>query len=97
LTNVIAISANTTTCLALKVDGTIIEWGSGPKTPAGLSNVVAIAAGPAPGAALKIRRDGRLVGNHGGKLEQFSVQRLECHCDGHFVTIWNPVFGRRGW
>jgi alpha-tubulin suppressor-like RCC1 family protein len=48
LTNVVAIAANTTS-MALKSDGKIVTWGFSPyhsmDAPAGLSNVVAIAAG----------------------------------------------------
>jgi hypothetical protein len=46
-------------CLALKSNGTVIGWGNGPKVPAALSNIVAIAAGSTFGLALK--NDGTLV------------------------------------
>ena len=61
-TNVIAVADSdygSGYCLALKSNGTVIGWGNGPKVPAGLSNVVAIAAGGPFGLALK--SDGTLV------------------------------------
>ena len=49
LSNVVAIAATSTCSFALKKDGTVVEWGFSPyhslEPPAGLSNVVAIAAG----------------------------------------------------
>jgi alpha-tubulin suppressor-like RCC1 family protein len=57
-TNVIALAAGDTHCLALRADGQVVAWGNQLATnvPAGLSNVVAIAAGSIHGLALK--RDG---------------------------------------
>jgi hypothetical protein len=51
-TNVQAIAAGYGFSLALKTNGTVIEWG-GMAVPSGLSNVVAIAAGYRQGIALK--------------------------------------------
>ena len=60
-TNVQAIAAGRTFCLALESDSTVLAWGTGngTNTPAGLSNVVAIAAGGGQGLALK--NDGTLA------------------------------------
>ena len=60
-TNVQAIAAGYTYCLALESDSTVIGWGTGAETniPAGLSNVVAIAAGV--GQCLALKNDGTLV------------------------------------
>jgi alpha-tubulin suppressor-like RCC1 family protein len=57
-TNVIALAAGDTHCLALRADGQVVAWGNRLATnvPAGLSNVVSIAAGSIHGLALK--RDG---------------------------------------
>jgi alpha-tubulin suppressor-like RCC1 family protein len=60
LTNVIAISARGTTSLALRGDGTVVSWGSGSSIPAGISNVVAIAAGDYYGS-LALRSDGTVL------------------------------------
>jgi len=46
--------------LALKSDGTVTEWGDGPRIPLGLSNVTAVAAGYIHSLALKA--DGTVVG-----------------------------------
>jgi alpha-tubulin suppressor-like RCC1 family protein len=46
--------------LALKSDGTVADWGNGPRVPAGLSNVTAVAAGYIHSLALKA--DGTVVG-----------------------------------
>jgi len=61
LTNVVAISAKSHS-MALKSDGTVVAWGSGTVTnvPAGLSNIVAVAAGGSSSLALK--SDGTIVG-----------------------------------
>ena len=69
LTNVIAIAAGHTHCLALRSDGTVAAWPNWPASgdlyhaitngPAGLSNVVAIAAGYEHSLALKA--DGTVV------------------------------------
>lgn len=45
LTNAIAISGGYSLSLALKADHTVVGWGANSSVPAGLSNVVAIAAG----------------------------------------------------
>lgn len=55
-----AIAAKNRAALALQSDGTVAQWGEGlVSPPAGLSNVVAIAAGPATGTAVK--QDGTLA------------------------------------
>jgi len=54
MTNVVAISAGADDCLALKNDGTVVEWNSWHSAaPAGLSNVVAISCGGGNNLALK--------------------------------------------
>ena len=60
LTNVVAIAAGDAFSLALKADGTVIEWGdvSNPG-PTGASNVVAISANSFPAA---LKSDGTVVG-----------------------------------
>lgn len=64
LSDVIALASGYYHCLALKVDGTVIGWGSNQfgqiNIPAGLSNVVGIAAGERHSLALTV--DGRVVG-----------------------------------
>lgn len=62
LSNVVAIAASPSIeSLALKSDGTVVIWGGPPEvTPAGLTNVVAIAAGS--GNYLALRVDGTVVG-----------------------------------
>jgi len=66
-TRFIAVAAGGEHSLALKADGTVVAWGrnlSGEATvPAGLSNVIAIAAGGRSGSgfSLALRRDGRVV------------------------------------
>jgi len=64
LTNIIAISAGASHCLALKGDYTVVAWGwnGGGKTviPTGLTNVVALSAGNMHSLAL--RQDGTVVG-----------------------------------
>ncbi|HLP77087.1 MAG TPA: immunoglobulin domain-containing protein, partial [Candidatus Paceibacterota bacterium] len=56
-TNIIAMAAGDTHCLALKADGTVVAWGyssSGQtNVPPGLSNVVSIAAGSTHSLALR--------------------------------------------
>jgi alpha-tubulin suppressor-like RCC1 family protein len=63
LSNIVAISAGGTHCLALNRDGTVVEWSTRdnkPKAVPGLSNIVAIAAtGSDTGLALK--NDGTVV------------------------------------
>lgn len=46
LSNVIAVAAEGYFSLALQSDGQVVAWGSSGASPAGLSNVVAIAGGP---------------------------------------------------
>ena len=62
-TNVVTLGTgygwNPTINLALRNDGTVVGWGAGTTVPAGLSNVVAVAAGDTHGLALKA--DGRVV------------------------------------
>jgi alpha-tubulin suppressor-like RCC1 family protein len=64
LTNVVAVEAGSTHCMALKADGQVVAWGenyySQLNIPTGLSNVVAVAGGGAHSLALKA--DGRVVG-----------------------------------
>ena len=45
LANVIAISAGDTQSLALRADGTVVAWGTGPAVPGGLAGVTTLAAG----------------------------------------------------
>jgi trimeric autotransporter adhesin len=64
LSNIVAIAAGGTHCLALNRDGTVIEWSTRdnkPQVVAGVSNIVAIAAtgGASSGTALK--NDGTVV------------------------------------
>lgn len=60
MTNVVAISAGNNDCLALKNDGTVVEWNSWHSAaPADLSNVVAISSASRNGLALKA--DGHIV------------------------------------
>ena len=60
MTNVVAISAGNNDYLALKNDGTVVEWNSWlSAAPAGLSNVVAISGGGGNNLALKA--DGHIV------------------------------------
>ena len=64
-TNVIALAAGDTHCLALNADGTVVAWGANENNagetnvPSGLSNVVSIAAGSTHSLAL--RSDGTLA------------------------------------
>ena len=62
-TNIIALAAGDTHCLALKADGTVVAWGSNnvgqTNVPPDLTNVVSIAAGSAHSLAL--RNDGTLA------------------------------------
>ncbi|OIR06289.1 immunoglobulin I-set domain protein [mine drainage metagenome] len=63
-TNVVAIAAGSGFGLALKADGTVVEWAdfgyNSQLPPAGLANVVAVAAGG--DFALALRQDGTVVG-----------------------------------
>ena len=63
LTNVVAIAAGGTHALAVKMDGSVVAWGSNgsgeTSVPTGLSNVMAVAAGRAHSVALK--NDGTVV------------------------------------
>ena len=60
MTNVVAISAGNNDCLALKDDGSVVEWNTWHSAaPDGLSNVVAISSGGENGLALKA--DGNVV------------------------------------
>lgn len=59
-TNVVSISAAANYCLALRDNGTVIGWGSGPiNVPLGLTNVVAIEAGAT--TAVAVRKDGSVT------------------------------------
>ncbi len=60
LSNVISVAGGSGFSLALRADGTVYAWGSGTGTnvPAGLGNVVAIAAG---GHAMALRADGTVT------------------------------------
>ena len=64
-TNVIALAAGDSHCVALKSDGTVLAWGGNEanagetNVPSGLSNVVSIAAGSTHSLAL--RSDGTLA------------------------------------
>ena len=61
LSNVVAIAAGWTHCLALRRDGTVVGWGS-PGVPLGLSNVVAIAAGGSWYAnSMALKNDGTVM------------------------------------
>lgn len=63
LTNVIAMAAGDSHCLALRSDGTVVTWGGNyaalKNVPPGLTNVVAVAAGSTHSLAL--RSDGSLA------------------------------------
>jgi alpha-tubulin suppressor-like RCC1 family protein len=63
LINVVAIAAGGSHNLALKVDGTVVAWGSNTSgqtnVPAGLTDIVAVAAGSSHSLALK--REGTVV------------------------------------
>jgi alpha-tubulin suppressor-like RCC1 family protein len=78
-TQFIAVAAGGEHSLALKADGTVVAWGrnlSGEATvPAGLSNVIAIAAGGRSdtGFSLALRRDGRVIAWGDNALQQTSV------------------------
>ena len=72
LTNAVAVAAGGNTSLALRDDGTVVAWGRGAtEFPAGLSNVVAIAAGATSASdldflnrgchALALQADGTVV------------------------------------
>ena len=61
LNSVVAISAGYLQALALRKDGTIVSWGQGQPPPAGLSNVVAIAAGGESGRNVALKSDGTVV------------------------------------
>jgi alpha-tubulin suppressor-like RCC1 family protein len=62
LTNVVAIASGWQHSLALKKDGTVVSWGDQASVPAGLSNVIALVAGPAPDAAnLALKSNGTVV------------------------------------
>ena len=70
LTGVVAVAAGASSSMALKSDGTVVEWGDAwmGTAPAGLSNVVAIARGT--GHALALKSDGTVVAwgsNYGGQ------------------------------
>ncbi len=53
-TNVVAVAAGYHKSLALRVDGTVVGWGSGANVPAGLSNVVAISTSFDQNIALQV-------------------------------------------
>jgi hypothetical protein len=55
----VALAAHDFNALALKSDGTVVEWGGAANPPTGLSNVVSIACNTYSGAALK--NDGTIV------------------------------------
>jgi len=72
LTNVVAINSKGAYALALKQDGTVVLcWGVA-GVPAGLSNIVAIAASEWDVDALALKRDGTVVewSNRGGSISQ---------------------------
>jgi alpha-tubulin suppressor-like RCC1 family protein len=60
--SVIAIAAGSFFGLALRSNGSVVAWGTAPSVPAGLSNVIAIAAGQGARARLESKRYGRRVG-----------------------------------
>ena len=59
-TNVVAVAAGWSNSMALRMDGTVVCWGSITNVPAEATNVIAIAAGAAHCVAL--RADGTVVG-----------------------------------
>jgi hypothetical protein len=59
LSNVIAVAGGALHSLALRTDGTVVRWGSGPDVPPDLTNAVAISAGGSHDLAL--RADGAVI------------------------------------
>jgi alpha-tubulin suppressor-like RCC1 family protein len=78
---VVAIAAGRYESLALKANGTVVSWGSGPP-PTGLSNVVAIAAGSYFDMALKI--DGTVVVWGGGSTPPSGLTNVVAIAAGEF-------------
>ena len=96
----VAIAAGGAQSLALRSDGTVVEWGNGGAitVPAGLSNVVAIAAGGSFSAAItiglainSIALSNRypVLGFHTFSGEQYSVQ----YSPGLNPASWLPLPG----
>lgn len=70
-TNLVALDASLLGPIALRADGTVLVWDSGPQPPPGLSNVVAIAAGDVFHLALKA--DGSTVGWGGFHVDGLAI------------------------
>jgi len=96
---VVAIAAGSTHNLALKIDGTVVGWGSsgGASVPVGLSNVVGIAAGLSTSAAFK--SDGRIYvwgdnfyGETNIPITAINTYGLAPGCQAQFVlTVQRPT------
>ncbi|NOJ93814.1 PEGA domain-containing protein [Corallococcus coralloides] len=75
LTDVVSVAAGEAFAVALKADGTVVEWGdlggSRAPVPAGLSDVVAISA--ASNIAAALRRDGTVVAWGGSEYDRTKV------------------------
>jgi alpha-tubulin suppressor-like RCC1 family protein len=75
LSNVVAIAAGDSDCLALKSDGTVVGWGQNfagqANIPAGISGIIAISQGVGHNLALK--SDGTVAAWGDNEAQQCSV------------------------
>ena len=89
LSGVTAIAAGYSHTVALKIDGTVVAWGSQTTVPAGLSGVTAIAAGAGHTVALK--NDGTVVawGNNGNGQtnDPFGLSGVTAIAAGGYHTV----------
>lgn len=89
LKSVVALSAGTSHSLALRSDGTVVSWGNGGPVPAGLNNVIAVAA-DYNSRSIALKADGTVVAwGYGGVQSMPELRNITAVAVGseHFLLL----------